>query len=79
MKEIMQAITRAPLSWWPAARIENKPISRQAIDQMLKKLAKDLGLGMRIATHTLRKTFCLHQMVMSGNEIAFAAKKPNMI
>jgi len=45
-----------------------KPISRQGVDQMLKGVAKDLGLGMRIATHSLRKTFAYHQMVMSGND-----------
>lgn len=47
---------------------ENKPISKQAIDFMLKGLAKDLGLGNRMATHSLRKTFAYHQMVMSGND-----------
>lgn len=47
---------------------ENKPISKQAIDLMLKGLAKDLGLGNRMATHSLRKTFAYHQMVMSGND-----------
>ena len=34
---------------------ENKPISKQAVDLMLKGIAKDLGLGN-------------HQMVMSGND-----------
>ena len=47
---------------------ENKPISKQAVDLMLKGIAKDLGLGNRMATHTLRKTFAYHQMVMSGND-----------
>lgn len=47
---------------------ENKPISKQAIDMMLKGVAKDLGLGNRMATHSLRKTFAYHQMVMSGND-----------
>lgn len=46
----------------------NAPLSKQAIDYMLKGIAKDLGLGCRIATHSLRKTFGLHQMVMSGND-----------
>ena len=36
---------------------ENKPISKQAVDAMLKGVAKDLGLGNRMATHSLRKTF----------------------
>ena len=47
---------------------ENKPISRQAIDLMLRNLAKELGLKERIATHSLRKTFGYHQMAMSGND-----------
>ena len=47
---------------------QNEPISRQAIDLMLKGLARDLGLGNRMATHSLRKTFCFHQMMMSGND-----------
>ena len=47
---------------------ENKPISKQAVDAMLKGVAKDLGLGNRMATHSLRKTFAYHQMVMSGND-----------
>lgn len=49
-------------------RSKNSPISKQAVDLMLKGIAKDLGLGNRMATHTLRKTFAYHQMVMSGND-----------
>ncbi len=44
------------------------PLSRQAIEGILKKAAADLGLNIRVATHTLRKTFAYHQMVMSGND-----------
>lgn len=44
------------------------PISKVSIDRMLKGVAKDLGLGNRMATHSLRKTFAYHQMVMSGND-----------
>lgn len=47
---------------------KNEPISKQAVDYMLKAVARDLGLGNRMATHTLRKTFAYHQMVMSGND-----------
>lgn len=47
---------------------KNNPISKQAVDLMLKGIAKDLGLGNRMATHSLRKTFAYHQMVMSGND-----------
>ena len=46
----------------------NKPIHRASVDTMLKGIARDLGLGNRMSTHTLRKTFAYHQMVMSGND-----------
>lgn len=46
----------------------NQPMTKRGIDYMLKGIAKDLGLGNRMATHTLRKTFAYHQMVMSGND-----------
>lgn len=47
---------------------ENKPISRMSVDRMLKEVAQTLGIKTRVATHTLRKTFGYHQMVMSGND-----------
>lgn len=47
---------------------ENKPIHRATVDTILKGIAKDIGLGNRMSTHTLRKTFAYHQMVMSGND-----------
>lgn len=47
---------------------ENKPIHRNSIDRIMKGIAKDLGLGNKMATHSLRKTFAYHQMVMSGND-----------
>ena len=47
---------------------ENRPLTKQACDSILKGIAKDLGLGNRMATHSLRKTFAYHQMVMSGND-----------
>lgn len=46
----------------------NKPITRAAVDQMLKGIGSDLHLNMKISTHTLRKTFAYHQMVMSNND-----------
>lgn len=46
----------------------NEPITVRSMDRILKGIAKDVGLGMRVSTHTLRKTFCYHQMVMSGND-----------
>lgn len=46
----------------------NKPMSRMSVDRILKGIAKDLGLREKVSTHTLRKTFGYHQMVMSGND-----------
>lgn len=47
---------------------ENVPIHRNSIDRIMKGLAKDLNLGNKMATHSLRKTFAYHQMVMSNND-----------
>lgn len=47
---------------------ENKPLSVQSIDRILKNISRELGLNMKISTHTLRKTFCYHQMLMSNND-----------
>jgi len=47
---------------------KNAPMSKQGVDLILKGVARDLGLGNRMATHSLRKTFAYHQMVMSGND-----------
>lgn len=47
---------------------ENRPIHRNSIDRIMKGIAKDLNLGNKMATHSLRKTFAYHQMVMSGND-----------
>lgn len=47
---------------------ETKPISLQAANLLFSKLADDLGLTFHFSTHTLRKTFCYHQMVMSNND-----------
>lgn len=46
----------------------NKAIHRGTVDTILKGIARDVGLGNRMSTHTLRKTFAYHQMVMSGND-----------
>lgn len=45
----------------------NEPITPRSVNRILKGIAKDLHLGIKMSTHTLRKTFCYHQMVMSGN------------
>lgn len=46
----------------------NKPLTRCAVDTILKGIADDLHLNMKMSTHTLRKTFAYHQMVMSNND-----------
>ena len=47
---------------------QNTPITVRAMNLILKGIADDLSLNMRVSTHTLRKTFCYHQMVMSHND-----------
>ena len=46
----------------------NKPMHRNHVERILKEVGQDLGLSEHIATHTLRKTFAYHQMLMSGND-----------
>ena len=46
----------------------NRPLNRKSVDRILKGVASDLGMDLHMSTHTLRKTFGLHQMVMSGND-----------
>lgn len=46
----------------------NEPLSNKSIDRILKGFASDLGLNVKMSTHTLRKTFCYHQMLMSHND-----------
>lgn len=45
-----------------------KPMTRMSVDRILKGIADDLKLREKVSTHTLRKTFGYHQMVMSGND-----------
>lgn len=47
---------------------QNVPLSNKSIDRILKGIAYDLDLTFRMSTHTLRKTFCYHQMLMSNND-----------
>lgn len=49
-------------------RNKNEPLSIKSIDRILKGIADDLNLNVKMSTHTLRKTFCYHQMVMSHND-----------
>lgn len=46
----------------------NEPLDPKSIDRILKSFATDLDLNVKISTHTLRKTFCYHQMMMSHND-----------
>ena len=45
-----------------------EPLSSNQIDRILKGIANDLKLNAKISTHSLRKTFAYHQMVMSNND-----------
>lgn len=45
----------------------NQPLSVKSIDRILKGIASDLDINVKMSTHTLRKTFCYHQMLMSHN------------
>lgn len=47
---------------------ENKPMSRMSADRILKEIGEVLHLENKMATHSLRKTFAYHQMVMSNND-----------
>ena len=46
----------------------NEAIHRNSIDRILKGIADDMSLGNKMSTHSFRKTFGYHQMVMSGND-----------
>lgn len=46
----------------------NQPLSIKSIDRILKGIVDDLHLNVKVSTHTLRKTFCYHQMLMSHND-----------
>lgn len=47
---------------------QNEPLSRQSADRILKEIGEELGLDIKIATHSLRKSFAYHQMLMSNND-----------
>ena len=46
----------------------NKPISRMSVDRILKDVASTLNIDCHVSTHTLRKTFAYHQMLMANND-----------
>ena len=46
----------------------NEPLSIKSIDRILKGIANDLDLNIKMSTHTLRKTLCYWMMVRGGND-----------
>lgn len=46
---------------------QNKPLHRNNVERILKEVGSALGIKAHISTHTLRKTFAYHQMLISGN------------
>ena len=46
---------------------KGEPLTAWSVNRILKGIARDLGITTRVSTHTLRKTFGYHQMVMGGN------------
>ena len=46
----------------------NEPLSIKSFDRILKGIANDLDLNIKMSTHTLRKTFCYWMMVRGGND-----------
>lgn len=46
----------------------NDPIAVRSIERILKGIAEELGLNVKMSTHTLRKTFCYWMMVRGNNE-----------
>lgn len=47
---------------------KNVPITPKSVNYILRGIADELGLNMKVSSHTLRKTFCYHQMLMSHND-----------
>lgn len=46
----------------------NEPLSRCSVDRILKGIANDLSMNVRMSTHSLRKTFCYWTMVRGHND-----------
>lgn len=46
----------------------NKPMHRNSVERILKEVGTALGIECHMATHTLRKTFAYHQMLLSNND-----------
>lgn len=47
---------------------DGKPLDRKSVDRILKDIAEKCQLHVKMSTHSLRKTFGYHQMVMSNND-----------
>ena len=47
---------------------DNKPMNRSTIYTIIHKLQWQVGIDAHLGTHSLRKTFCYHQMLMSQND-----------
>jgi len=47
---------------------DNKPMHRNSVERILKEVGTALGIEAHMATHTLRKTFAYHQMLISNND-----------
>ena len=47
---------------------QNEPLTIKSIDRILKGIGNELSISAKISTHTLRKTFGYHQMLMSNND-----------
>lgn len=46
----------------------NEPMHRNSVERIIKRACSDLGITAKVSTHTLRKTFAYHQLLMSGND-----------
>lgn len=47
---------------------ENVPMDRRSVNRIMDMFKEKLDLTMKVSSHTLRKTFGYHQMVMGGND-----------
>jgi len=46
----------------------SEPLTVRAIDMILRGIAKELNLNVKVSTHTLRKTFCYWMMLYGQND-----------
>ena len=46
----------------------NEPIAPQTVNTILKGIKRDLGLDIKMSSHSLRKTFCYWIMVQGNND-----------